>query len=138
MIAIRIRSDINLSPKARKTLELLNLRAVNNASVWNNEKEKMIRKVSPYITYGELNEKTLELLIESRGEPIKNEKVDVKKALSLYKEGKSIKESGLKNKFRLNSPKKGWERKGVKKPKTIGGVSGYRKEGMNEIVMKML
>jgi len=45
---------------------------------------------------------------------------------------------GLKNFFRLNPPKGGFERKGIKIQYSLGGALGYRKEKINDLVVKML
>ena len=45
---------------------------------------------------------------------------------------------GLKLFFKLRPPEGGFERKGVKHPFSMGGVLGYRKEKINELLMRML
>ena len=45
---------------------------------------------------------------------------------------------GLKRFFRLRPPEKGFERKGIKKTYAVGGVLGYRKDKINELIMRML
>ena len=44
----------------------------------------------------------------------------------------------LKPVFRLRPPKKGYERVGIKKPFSVGGALGYRKEKINELLEKMI
>lgn len=39
---------------------------------------------------------------------------------------------------RLHPPRGGYERKGIKLPFSIGGVLGYRKEKINDLIKKML
>ncbi|MEK6852714.1 MAG: 50S ribosomal protein L30, partial [Nanoarchaeota archaeon] len=54
-------------------------------------------------------------------------------------EGKSILEDlGLKPFFRLSPPRKGLERKGIKKSFKAGGSLGYRGKEINEFIKKML
>lgn len=43
----------------------------------------------------------------------------------------------LKPVFRLRPPKRGYEREGIKKPYSVGGTLGYRKEAINELLEKM-
>ena len=45
---------------------------------------------------------------------------------------------GLKPFFRLKPPIKGFERKGIKTPFSMGGVLGYRKEKINNLIIRML
>ena len=45
---------------------------------------------------------------------------------------------GLKRFFRLKPPEKGFEKKGIKKQYSLGGVLGYRKGKINELIRKML
>ena len=44
----------------------------------------------------------------------------------------------LKPIFRLRPPKKGYEREGIKKPFSVGGALGYRKDKINELLEKMI
>lgn len=44
----------------------------------------------------------------------------------------------IKNYFRLNSPRKGFERKGIKKPFSIGGALGYRGSKINDLIKRMI
>ncbi len=136
---VRIRGTVNVSPKAKKTLEMLNLRRANNASVWleTNQAKKMIKLVDHMITFGKIDDSTLEELITKRGEAVEG-KLDVKKVMEGLKSGKTANQVGLVNCFRLNPPKGGFERKGVKVPYGMGGAYGNRKNDMSELVKKMI
>ncbi|MEM2121572.1 MAG: uL30 family ribosomal protein [Candidatus Woesearchaeota archaeon] len=76
----------------------------------------MIKKVEPFITWGEINQETIKLLKEKRT-PI-------------------VKKNSLI--FRLNPPRKGFERKGIKKPFNLGGAYGYRAEKINDLIRRMI
>jgi len=78
----------------------------------------MAKKIKDYSTYGEIDADTYKLLVEKRGE--KNEKGELKKY------------------FRLNSPKKGFERKGIKVSFTKGGALGYRGKKINDLIKRMV
>jgi large subunit ribosomal protein L30 len=136
---IRIRGKINVSPKTKKTFELLNLESANNLSIWqeNETNLKMLKTVENYSTFGILDEKTLKELIEKKGRT-KEEKLDAEKVLKGLKEGKSTKEMNLINCFKMSPPKKGFERKGIKKPYSLGGALGNRKEKINELIKRMM
>jgi len=136
---IRIRGNVSISPDTQKTFEMLNLRRVNNLSVWpeSNHTLKMLKKVENYSTFGIIDENTFKKVVEKRGKILKKD-VDVKKASEEILKGKKFSEVGIKNCFRLSPPKKGFERKGIKKPFSIGGALGNRKEKINELIEKML
>ena len=56
--------------------------------------------------------------------------------ISFKKEIKDV--PGLKSFFKLNPPVKGFERKGIKVPFAQGGVVGYRKDKIKDILTRML
>ncbi len=136
---IRIRGNVNISPDTQKTFEMLNLRRVNNLSIWPEDKQtlKMLKKVENYSTFGIIDENTFKKIIEKRGKTTK-ESIDIKKATQEILKGKKFSEAGIKNCFRLSPPKKGFERKGIKKPFSLGGALGNRKEKIVELIEKML
>ena len=110
----------------------------------------MVKKVQDYVTFGELDEATLIDLLKERGR-IAGNKILTEEFLkarkltfeSLAKElisgKKTLKDiEGVKLFFRLSPPRKGFERKGIKHPFSIGGALGYRRENINALVRKML
>lgn len=107
---IRIRSRVGAMPRASQTLDLLKLSRVNTCNVFNdsNVLRGMIRKVLDYVTWGEVDEKILKKLTQNKSAP-----------------------------FRLNTPKKGFERGGVRK-KFPEGALGYRGKEINELIKRML
>lgn len=136
---IRIRGNVNISPKVKKTFELLNLKRVNNMSVWPEEKKilKMLKVIENHATYGIISEEQFKEIVQKRGKSIEGD-VDLKKASEEILKGKKFKEVNLKNCFRLSPPKKGHARKGIKKPFSIGGALGNRKEKINELIGRMM
>ena len=87
-------------------------------------------------------------LISKRGELIGKEKaalskkIDAKKFAKEYFEDKfklrDFEEKGIKPFFRLHPPVGGFERKGIKVPFAQGGVLGYRKGKINDLIKKMI
>lgn len=77
-------------------------------------------KCKDYITYGEIDDATLKMLLEKRG------KKDPKK------------KGYLKKFFMLPPPRGGFERKGIKVPYGKGGVLGYRGAKINDLLRKMI
>lgn len=111
----------------------------------------MLRKVKDYVTWGEIDEKTFKELLLKRGKlPAKQklteeylkQKINMgveefaKEFFSFKKDLKDV--PGLKIFFKLHPPTKGFERKGIKKPFSLGGVLGYRKDKINDLIMRML
>ena len=117
---VRIRGIVKVRSDIAETMNLLGLKRTNACVVLelNPVVTGMIRKVKDYVTYGEVSEGTLKLLEEKRGKTaVKNE---------------------FKSVYFLAPPKGGFERKGIKKPFTVGGVLGNRKEKINDLIAKMV
>ena len=110
---ILVRGLQGANKDVRDTLRMLNIHRRNVCAVVNNDKSKvgMISKVRNYITYGDIDEATLKLLKDKKGD-------------SKY--------------YRLNSPRKGYGRKGIKHDFVEGGALGYRGEKINDLIKRML
>jgi len=121
---IRIRGTIGLKTGISDTLSMLKLYRKNYCVVYpsTNSVRGMINKIKDYVTWGEIDQETLSLLREKRLEKTKDKK------------GKEVE----KKFFRLHPPKGGFEKKGIKKPFSINGVLGNRKEKINELIKKMI
>ncbi len=123
MIAvIRVRGKIGLNYKIEDTLKMLNLHRKNYMSVYpmNPKTMGMINKVKDFVTFGKIDPAVLE---------------DVKKKHA-EKDPKDPKKH--KKYFRLNPPKKGYGRKGIKKSFSVGGALGDRKEKINDLISRMI
>ena len=109
---ILVRGLQSANYEIKDTLRMLNIHRRNVCAVFNNTKNVigMINKVRNYVTYGEIDDETLKLL--------------KKKGDSRY--------------YRLNSPRKGYGRKGIKDDFSKGGALGYRGSAMNDLVKRML
>ena len=97
----------------------------------------MIRKVKDYVTWGEVSEETYKTLLDERKEDYKGRASDSKGKINYAKfldiDGKRIKKF-----FRLNSPRKGYGRKGIKRSFTNGGALDYRGDKINDLIMRMI
>ncbi len=102
-----------------KTLEKLSLKRKNSLVIIPKTQSNigMLKKIEPYITWGEVSDETINLL-KQRRKPIINKK---NKLL-----------------FRLNPPRRGFERKGIKKPFNLGGAYGYRGSKINDLIKRMV
>lgn len=150
--AIRLRSDINANIEVKDTLKHLRLNKINHCVLIPEGKtyDGMLHKVKDYITWGEVKPDVLTNMIIKRGRLTGSRKFDNKyikenaKSDSMVKYAEAIisgKElySDLKDVqpvFRLHPPIKG--HKSIKKAFNQGGDLGYRKEDINNLIVKML
>ena len=150
---IRIRGKIGLKKGIKDTLNLLRLFNKHTCVVvdGNENYSGMIKKVKDYVTWGEIDFETFKLLLEKRGKlPGKKNLTEeyLKDKLKLsyddftkefFEFKKKLKDvPGLKQFFKLKPPEKGFERKGIKQPFSLGGALGYRKEKINDLIRRML
>ncbi len=153
IVIIRIRGKNHVQKKVADTLKMLRLYKPNGCVVVPNNPVYlgMIKKVKDYITWGEIDQDTFTMLLTKRGKimgdkPLEENYLKEKTKLGFsefikeYFEGKKeLKDiPGFKTFFRLCPPSKGYERKGIKKPFSMGGALGYRKEKINDLVKRMM
>lgn len=150
---VMVRGVLGTSSKVRDTLSMLKLIKKNGCSVVESTPSinGMIEFVKDYVTWGELSEETFLELLNKRGrivgnKPLTEQYLKEKAGLDFktfvkefYANKKKLKDvPGLKPYFRLKPPIKGFERGGVKVPFSMGGVLGYRKDKINDLVRRML
>ncbi len=120
--AVRLRGITGINYRAADTLKHLKLHRANSCVIVPESALGMLEAAGSYITYGEADEKTLELLVSKRSK--------------LGREAiKDIIEGRLRPVFRLPPPSKGY--KSIKKPFPKGDV-GYRGAKINELIMRMV
>ena len=124
LVAVRVRGSTKVRKDIKDTLDMLKLYRRNYCVILTNISSilGMLKKAKDYITWGILDQETEKLLIEKRQEKTKD------------KNGKEI----VKPFFRLNSPRKGYAKKNIKTPFSIGGALGDRKEKINGLVQRMI
>ena len=150
---IRIKGKAGLKKTVKDTFLLLRLYKKNSCVVVPNTQSYvgMLTKIKDCSTWGEIDEQTLKLLLEKRGrlpgnKQLTNEylqqklKMNIdqfaKEFINFKKELKDI--PGLKLFFKLTPPRQGFEDKGIKVQFSQGGVLGYRKDKINDIIQRML
>ena len=113
MVAIiMVRGPRQAKRDIKDTILMLNLFKKNSCIV----KQKtpvikgMIQKIKDFATWGDIDDKTISLLEKIKGK----QKV-----------------------YHLNPPRKGFGRKGIKKPFKLGGALGDRKEKINDLIQRM-
>lgn len=158
VFVIRLKGILGLSPRTRKILRLLRLRQINNGTFVRLTKAtaEMLRLVSPYVTYGYPNLKSVKELIYKRGfgrasgRRAALDNAVIAKNLGrfgiiciedliheIYTVGKHFKQA---NKFlwtfKLSNPTGGFNRKSISYCE--GGDYGNREEQLNKLLRKMV
>jgi len=150
---IRVRGKVDVRKPIKDTLSMLRLYKKNSCVIVPNTAVYvgMLTKVKDYVTWGEVDEKAFRVLLEKRGRLAGNKALSeeylkqklkisydgfVKEFFGFKKELKDI--PGLKLFFRLKPPEKGFERKGIKKSFAVGGALGYRKDNINNLIIRMI
>jgi large subunit ribosomal protein L30 len=135
---ILVRGKVTFSQPVKDTLKMLNLPRKNSCTVVEDTpiNRGMIKKVKDFTTYGEIDEETFKELVDKRGEESGNRTSDSKNKYNYN----FVEINGKKYKsyFRLNPPRKGFGRKGIKIAFKIGGALGDRKEKINDLIKRML
>lgn len=128
MIAIiRISGQVDLSEGIKSTLDRLRLRKKYTCVVLQENKEisGMLRKVSQYVAYGEIDDEMLKELIIKRGKLIGDKPIEENLVTSLTAKIKSGEFGNMKRFFRLQPPKKGFNKRSrILYPKGILGNNG--------------
>lgn len=150
---IRIRGIIDINGGVENAFKRLKLFRKNGCIVIDCDKtyRGVLQKIKDYATWGEIDEETFKVLLLQRGrlpgnKPLTEDylkektKVDVNTFVKEFFDSKrKLKDiPGLKNFFRLGMPKKGFERKGIKVPFSLGGALGYRKDNINDLIKRMI
>ena len=147
---VKVRGSINVKPKIKETMKLMRLNRVNHCVIVpeNETYDGMLKIIKDYVTWGEVDVETTELMLESSGKTsgnaiftkkeLKGSSFKTMKALAKnLSEGKVVMRDvpKLKPLFRLHPPRKGYE--GVKRSFKEGGALGYRGEKINQLIRRM-
>lgn len=138
LVVIRIRGPIKVDKRVEDTMGMLRLNRVNHCTLVpeNPTFKGMLNKAENWITWGKIDEKTLEKLIFKRAAA--DEKIDEKKAKDIAKsiiKNQSLNGIKIKPIFRLSPPSKGYRSIKIHYPK---GSLGNRGEKINELVKRMI
>ena len=138
LAVVLVRGMVSMTKSMKDTLEMLKLTHKNRCVVVNNTPPMvgMMAKVKDFVTWGEISEAAFKELVDKRGEEYLGRTTDSKKKYDY----KTLEIDGRKYKpyFRLNPPRKGFGRKGIKVAFRAGGALGYRGEKMNDLLQRML
>lgn len=149
---VRIRGTVNVNPDIKKTLQLMNLTRTNHCVLVDESKsvKGMLQIVKDYITWGEVNDETVSMLLRKRGRLIGDKQLtdDHIKTATSYKtidELSSAIAKGnvkinevpeMKKVFRLHPPLHGYE--GIKRSVINKGALGYRGKQITNLLKKMI
>ncbi len=142
IVAIRIRGMTGMHPRPIQTMDMLNLKRSNHATiVFDNPSYKgMLQDCKDFITFGVASADTVEKLLAKRGTISGRRLSETKKpeeikamAASLYS-GKSMREVGIDRHFRLTPPSGGFKSK--KKSRPYGDL-GIRAD-MDALLKRMM
>ncbi|QLG26145.1 50S ribosomal protein L30 [Halorarum halophilum] len=147
---VQLRGEVDTSAAQRDTLKMLNLHAVNHATLVPEEDtyRGMIAKVNDYVAFGEPSAEVVATTIARRGEPLEgdadidDEWVDEHTdyadlealAEALVDEETTLREQGLSPAIRLHPPRKG--HRGIKHAEKNGGELG-RHENIDDLLEAM-
>ncbi len=136
---VRVRGLIGVRHDIDNTLKKLRLYKKNHCVVVPRTENYlgMVRKISDYVTWGDIDEKTYDALVEKRMEEYTGRVSDRKGKIN-YNRFIDVNVKRIKKIFRLNSPKKGYGRKGVKISFTKGGALGYRGDKIKDLILRMI
>lgn len=137
---IRIRGSVKLREDIKDSLKLLRLNRKMHCVILNESDvvKGMLQKVKDRITWGEINDDTLKLLIEKRGRKLGNKRLTKEEADDVFnkiKENQKVPNT-IKPVFRLTPPSKGF--KNSIKQHYPKGELGYRGEEINKLLKKMI
>ena len=148
-LVIRLRGNTGIAPVVLDTLDRLNMPRKHNAALITDTPSNlgMLNKVTDYVTWGEITQPSIEALLEKRGrlagdKRLTAEGVD-KLGLGSFKDisERALAEGALpdqiKKTFRLTPPSGGFKRS-IKRHCGSGGELGYRGQGINDLLEKML
>lgn len=150
---VQIRGGVRVGRNAMDTLNTLKLRKKNSCIIVESSPViiGMLNVIKDYVTWGEVSEDVIKELLVKRGKVVgdkplteeylkQNAKLSFDELVKKFVDGKMKLRDvpGLKPYFRLKPPVKGFERYGVKLPFSMGGALGYRKDKINDLVMRMI
>lgn len=138
LAVVLVRGMVKVTKSVKDTVAMLRLNRKNNLVVITDSPvhRGMLNKVKDHVTWGEISDEIFSQMVSKRGEEYKSRLQDRKGRYSYH----VLEVNGRKYKpyFRLNPPRKGFGRKGIKMPFKLGGGLGYRGEKMDDLIIRMM
>ena len=152
LVAVRIRGLSDISQETKDTLMMLRLTRNCHATLLDDRPayNGMLRKSKNCLTWGEVSQESIALLLKKRGRLVGDKKLTDEYAKEFdYESLEDLAEAifkvdiefsslpEVKPVFRLRPPKKGYKGK-VKKSFAAGGEAGYRGDAINDLLKRMV
>ena len=139
VLVVLVRGLVDVRGSVKETLRHLGLTRVNQAAVHSDSPilRGKLQKVKDYATWGPIDDGSFSELLEKRGEAFLGRTSDSKGKYT-YTGFFEVAGKKYKKTFRLNPPRKGYGRKGIKKPFKTGGALGFRGEAVVDLMKRML
>ncbi len=130
LAVIRVRGKINVRRGVSDTLDMLRLYNKNYCTVIESTPANigMINKIKDFVTYGEIDDEMMKELVSKKGEEYTGIEKDSKGKIDYSRKYFEMDGKKYRKYFRLNPPKGGYGREGIKKPFSKAGALGNRKE----------
>src|SRR3989344_3088403 len=112
---IRIKGSVGVKKDIEYTLELLRLYRKNHCIILREDgnTKGMLQKVKDYVSWGEIDNDILQILLEKRARKVGDEKItaeEIKHTLIGMQSGKNLQSLNIKPVFRLTPPSKGFKK----------------------------
>jgi len=152
LAVVRVRGVSDIFREIKENLQMLHLHRNCHATLIDDRPSYlgMLRKAQNYVTWGEVSQENIALLLKKRGRLVGNKKLTDQYAQEIgYESLDALAEAiyklqveygrlpNIKPVFRLHPPKRGYKGK-VKRSYAAGGVTGYRGEAINNLIKRML
>jgi large subunit ribosomal protein L30 len=152
LVAVRIRGLSDIPQETKDTLMMLRLTRNCHATLLDDRPayNGMLRKSKNCLTWGEVSQESIALLLKNRGRLVGDKKLTDEYAKELgYESLDDLAEAifkvdvefsslpEVKPVFRLRPPKKGFKGK-VKRSYAAGGEAGYRGDAINDLLKRMV
>lgn len=152
LVAVRIRGISDISQEIKDTLNMLRLNRNCHATLLDDRPayKGMLQKSKDYLTWGEVSQENIALLLKKRGRLVGDKKLTDQYATELgYKSLDALAAAmfkleigcsdlpNVKPVFRLRPPKKGFKGK-VRRSYAAGGELGYRGNAINDLLKRMV
>lgn len=140
LAVIRIKGRVGISKGIIDTLEMLHLGKKHSCVVVEKNacNKGMINKVKDFVTFGEIDEDTLKLLVKKRGIEYKGKVKDSKGKIDYSSKYFEFNKKKYMPNFRLNPPTGGFGRKGIKRSFKQGGAMGNRGKKIIDLIKRMV
>ena len=133
--AVRIRGLVGTKIKQEARMGSLMLRKKYNCILLDEKDLPRIEKVKEMISFGEIDDETLRMLVSKRGKKGNKSLANADEVIKGLKSGKSLRELGVTPYFRLSPPRGGFKKSmKLHYPK---GVLAHNKE-INSLLKRMI